>query len=261
MLARWVSDICDPIQSQITGLPNHSINPPRTISATRPVCLAVRDIHLAIIVPANRRPCASVRESGAEEHAADNAEDLPQVQSPSARAGGALPRMRLPLSGAVEPQARGPRDGRGLSVVCDRHLDLAGRRLSTAINAIAATMVVIGAVLFFDPALAGGRLGGAAAVRRGRDGAVGAAPPTTGCGVDAELIAWVRDDLEAARAAQGRRARMRGSAAMPTAAPPRCRRLHRQGRCAVMAPRWRLWRGRVSVADLVQPVELGGAAA
>ena len=38
MLARWFSDICEPIQSHITGLPNHSINPPSTITVTRPAC-------------------------------------------------------------------------------------------------------------------------------------------------------------------------------------------------------------------------------
>ena len=51
MLARCVSVICEPIQSQITGLPNHSISPPSTIRTTRPVCLAVRDIRLPMIVP------------------------------------------------------------------------------------------------------------------------------------------------------------------------------------------------------------------
>ena len=55
MLARCVSDNCEPIHSHITGLPNHSINPPSTITATRPAWLSSSHPHGSIIGTVPRR--------------------------------------------------------------------------------------------------------------------------------------------------------------------------------------------------------------
>src|SRR5438093_8525361 len=106
--------MCEPIQSQITGLPSQSISPPRTISAIRPACVAF----FLICPPPHCLPPIIVRWENCFSWLAPGGdwseEDLPAVR-PADRPGRcALPPLRIPLSREVRPQAGRARDGCGL---------------------------------------------------------------------------------------------------------------------------------------------------
>src|SRR6266550_1288985 len=108
----------DPIQSQMTGSPSHSIRPPRNIRAIRPACVSF----LLIPIPSKRPPADDhneVRESPmwpvrGERQPGDVEEDLSSLREADRQRGGTLPTLSLSLPGEVEPPARRPRDGDGL---------------------------------------------------------------------------------------------------------------------------------------------------